>query len=147
MFMGEFSHAIDTKGRLIIPAKMREELGDSCIVTRGMDNCLTLYTAGGWERICRNLNRKSDTQSAIRALKRFLIGGASEIEFDKQGRVLIPASLRKYASLHKDAIILGVGDHIEIWSGDNWDKYADEVDDRIEEIAEGLFESLEDITL
>ena len=116
MFMGEYNHTIDTKGRMIIPAKIREQLGDLCIVTKGLDNCLAIYTAEAWKKISTALQSQSSTKASVRALKRFVFGSAAELEYDKQGRVLIPVPLREYASLDKQAVIVGAGDHVEIWS-------------------------------
>ena len=130
MFMGEYNHTIDTKGRMIIPAKIREQLGDLCIVTKGLDNCLAIYTEEAWKKI--------STKASVRALKRFVFGSAAELEYDKQGRVLIPVPLREYASLDKQAVIVGAGDHVEIWSREKYDFYDEQVAESMEELVEGL---------
>ncbi|MBD8976117.1 division/cell wall cluster transcriptional repressor MraZ [Veillonella magna] len=143
MFMGEFSHTIDTKGRLIIPAKMREQLGETCVITRGFDSCLAVYTLEKFEDMRARLAKLSDTKSGVRALKRLLFGRAAELDFDKQGRVLIPNSLRTYAMLKKDAVVVGTSDHIEIWSREQWDRYNDEVGGNLE----ALVEEFDDIML
>ena len=93
MFMGEYNHTIDTKGRMIIPAKIREQLGDLCIVTKGLDNCLAIYTEEAWKKISTALQSQSSTKASVRALKRFVFGSAAELEYDKQGRVLIPEGI------------------------------------------------------
>lgn len=142
MFMGEFSHTIDTKGRLIIPAKMREELGEYCIVTRGLDNCLTVYTREGWERFASSLEKQASTKSTVRAMKRFFFGSAAELEFDKQGRVLIPGSLREHAGLQKDVVVVGTNDRVEIWSRDRWNTYNEEITPDMEALAEALEEPI-----
>lgn len=138
MFMGEYNHTIDTKGRMIIPAKIREQLGDLCIVTKGLDNCLAIYTAEAWKKISTALQSQSSTKASVRALKRFVFGSAAELEYDKQGRVLIPVPLREYASLDKQAVIVGAGDHVEIWSREKYDFYDEQVAESMEELVEGL---------
>ncbi|MCF0154957.1 MAG: division/cell wall cluster transcriptional repressor MraZ [Veillonella sp.] len=141
MFMGEYSHSIDAKGRLIIPAKIREQLGERCIITQGLDQCLSVYDESKWETITTALNQKSSSHANIRMLKRFMLGKATEVEFDKQGRVLIPASLRAAADLDKETVIVGVGSHVEIWSADRWNTYIDEMAPNME----ALVESIEDL--
>ena len=138
MFMGEYNHTIDTKGRMIIPAKIREQLGDLCIVTKGLDNCLAIYTKEAWKKISTALQLQSSTKASVRALKRFVFGSAAELEYDKQGRVLIPVPLREYASLDKQAVIVGAGDHVEIWSREKYDFYDEQVAESMEELVEGL---------
>ena len=138
MFMGEYNHTIDTKGRMIIPAKIREQLGEVCIVTQGLDNCLAIYTEEAWKKISAALQSQSSTKASVRALKRFVFGSAAELEYDKQGRVLIPVPLREYASLDKQAVIVGAGDHVEIWSREKYAYYDDQVAESMEELVEGL---------
>ena len=138
MFMGEYNHTIDTKGRMIIPAKIREQLGDLCIVTKGLDDCLAIYTHEAWKKISDALQSQSSTKASVRALKRFVFGSAAELEYDKQGRVLIPVPLREYASLDKQAVIVGAGDHVEIWSREKYDFYDEQVAESMEELVEGL---------
>ena len=138
MFMGEYNHTIDTKGRMIIPAKIREQLGDLCIVTKGLDNCLAIYIEEAWKKISTALQSQSSTKASVRALKRFVFGSAAELEYDKQGRVLIPVPLREYASLDKQAVIVGAGDHVEIWSREKYDFYDEQVAESMEELVEGL---------
>ena len=138
MFMGEYNHTIDTKGRMIIPAKIREQLGDLYIVTKGLDDCLAIYTQEAWKKISDALQSQSSTKASVRALKRFVFGSAAELEYDKQGRVLIPVPLREYASLDKQAVIVGAGDHVEIWSREKYDYYDDQVAESMEELVEGL---------
>ena len=138
MFMGEYNHTIDTKGRMIIPAKIREQLGDLCIVTKGLDNCLAIYTAEAWKKISTALQSQSSTKASVRALKRFVFCSAAELEYDKQVRVLIPVPLREYASLDKQAVIVGAGDHVEIWSREKFDFYDEQVAESMEELVEGL---------
>ena len=125
MFMGEYNHTIDTKGRMIIPAKIREQLGDLCIVTKGLDDCLAIYTQEAWKKISDALQSQSSTKASVRALKRFVFGSAA-----------VP--LREYASLDKQAVIVGAGDHVEIWSREKYDYYDDQVAESMEELVEGL---------
>lgn len=116
MFMNEYSHTIDIKGRMILPAKFREELGDHFILSPGLDSCLTIYPRSRWEIMSEKLQQLPTTRAGVRTLRRFLIGKSTEMECDRQGRILIPSHLRAYAKLEKDAKIIGVGDTIEIWS-------------------------------
>ncbi len=116
MFMNEYAHTIDSKGRMILPAKFREELGDVFVLSPGLDTCLTIYPRNCWEQMLEKLERLPQTRKNVRALRRFLIGKSTEMECDRQGRILIPSHLRGYAQLGKDAKIIGVGDTIEIWS-------------------------------
>ena len=139
MFKGEFSHTIDSKGRMIIPAKMREQLGDTCVVTRYFDNTLAIYT----HEIAKRLSSKSSNKANQRSLVRFIVGGAADLEFDKQGRVLIPSNLRAHGELKKDVIVVGNGERIEIWSKARWEAYNKEIYGNIEAMAEEL--DLDDI--
>lgn len=142
MFMGEFSHTIDTKGRLIIPAKLREELGESCVVTKGFDKCLTVFTKEGFEKLAQSLNNLASSKASVRSIKRFFFGSATELGFDKQGRVLIPSVLREHAKLAKDAVIVGANDRVEIWSREEWDEYNLTMADEIEDLAESLDDTI-----
>lgn len=139
MFIGEYSHTIDTKGRLIIPAKFREELGEQCVIGKGFDNCLTIYTTDDFERISSTLARQPINKTGVRALKRLILGSAIEEEFDRQGRVLVSAALREHAGLKKEVVLIGQGNTIEIWSRERWEEYHTEViDTNIEAIAENM---------
>ena len=116
MFMGEYEHTIDAKGRVILPVKFRDELGPKFVVTRGLEGCLSVYTMEAWMRLAGSLKKLRASKENVRAFKRFVFGSAAEVEFDKQGRILIPATLRAYAKLVKDVTVLGTGDKVEIWS-------------------------------
>lgn len=116
MFMNEYSHMIDAKGRMILPAKFREELGENFILSPGIDTCLTIYPRERWEMLLARIQQLSATKLNVRQFRRFLIGGSTEMECDRQGRILIPAHLRARAKLEKDAKIIGVGDTIEVWN-------------------------------
>lgn len=125
MFTGEYQHTIDEKGRVSIPSKVREELGGSFFVTKGPDHCLFIYTAADWQNLCLKGKKLSFTNSSSRAFSRLFFSGAAELEFDKLGRVLVPGTLRQYASLNKDVIIIGVGTRLEMWDKDAWNSYSE----------------------
>lgn len=138
MFMGEFSHSIDAKGRVILPAKFREELGTSCIVTRGLEGCLSVYTVDAWNALAEKMKKLRTSKEKVRAFKRFLFGSAAELEFDRTGRILIPSPLRDYAKLGKEVTVIGTGDAIEIWDKEAYEDYAAKTVPAMEEIAESL---------
>lgn len=134
--MGEFQHAIDEKGRLIIPARFREALGERFIATKGLDNCLFVYPLNEWATLEARLKSLPFTQADSRAFVRFFFSGATECEFDKQGRILIPNNLREYARLERDVVVIGVSNRVEIWSKAEWENYSRKADLSYEEIAE-----------
>ncbi|MDD2392099.1 MAG: division/cell wall cluster transcriptional repressor MraZ [Bacilli bacterium] len=138
MFMGEYRHSIDDKGRLIIPSKIRYELGESFIITRGLDKCLFIYTKEEWNRILLKYKDLPNTKEA-RNFMRVFLSGATETEFDKQGRINIPSMLTKSAELKKDCVIIGVYDRIEIWNKDRWENFITENEDNFSDIADSLF--------
>lgn len=138
MFMGEFQHSIDDKGRIIIPAKFRDLLGNSFVVTRGLDQCLFVYPMQEWEVLEQKLKALPLMKSDARAFTRFFFSGATECEWDKQGRVNLPGNLRQYAKLEKDCVVLGVSNRVEIWSKDTWEQYFQQSEDTFNEIAEKL---------
>lgn len=138
MFMGEFQHNIDDKGRMIIPAKFRELLGNSFVVTRGLDKCLFVYPLPEWEVLEQKLKTLPLMKSDARAFTRFFFSGATECEWDKQGRVNLPSNLRDYANLEKECVVLGVSNRVEIWSRDIWEQYFQQSEDTFNEIAEKL---------
>lgn len=138
MFMGEYQHTIDEKGRLIIPAKFRDALGPSFVVTRGLDNCLFVYPPKEWGTLEQKLKSLSLMKADARAFTRFFFSGATECELDKQGRVNIPNNLRDYAKLDKECVVLGVSGRVEIWSKPVWDSYYEQSEQSFNEIAEKL---------
>lgn len=138
MFMGEFLHTIDNKGRLIIPAKFREMLGIKFITTKGLDNCLFLFPENEWQNFEEKLKKLPISQPNAREFVRFFCSGASECEFDKQGRILLPANLREYAALEKDVVVVGVMNRIEIWDAVKWKGYSSEAERNYEKAAESL---------
>jgi len=138
MFLGEYQHTIDAKGRLIVPARLREGLGDRFIVTKGLDGCLFAYPQEEWSALEKKMRSLPFTRADARAFVRFFFAGATECEIDKQGRVLIPANLREYAGLEKEVVVIGVSSRVEIWSRENWERYNTESASSVEEIAEKI---------
>lgn len=136
MFMGEYNHTIDPKGRVIIPAKFRDLLGEQFVVTKGLDGCLFVYDSQEWTAFEEKLKTLPITNKEARAFVRFFLAGAAEIETDKQGRALIPSVLRDYAKLEKDVVLIGAGGRVEIWSRQLWEGNA-QFDD-VDEIAEHM---------
>ncbi len=136
--MGEHQHSIDDKGRLIIPAKFRDELGSTFIVTRGLDNCLFVYPMSEWSVLEQKLKALPLMKSDARAFTRFFFSGATECELDKQGRVNLPKHLCEYAKLDKDCMVLGVSSRVEIWSKETWSGYYEQSEQAFNEIAEKL---------
>lgn len=138
MFMGEYQHTLDNKGRLILPAKIREGLGDTFIATRGLDDCLFVYTLEEWALLEEKLKKMSLVKPEARAFSRYIFSGAAELEADKQGRVLLPPNLREYAKLEKDVVVIGVASRVEIWSRENWQSYSEKIGPTVEQVAENL---------
>lgn len=143
MFMGEYHHNIDDKGRLILPSKFRYELGNKFVITRGLEKCLYVYSMNDWDKIVAKLNTLPFTKKDARIFIRSFFSGATECEFDTQGRVNITSPLVSYADLQKECIVIGANDRIEIWSKDKWDEFFNENSDKIESIAEHLFEGID----
>ena len=141
MFMGEYHHNIDSKGRIIIPAKLRDDLGENFIVTRGLDGCLFLYPNEHWNRIINKYKELPDTKDKRQFLRIFL-SGATICEFDKQGRINVPKPLMNYAELDKDCIIIGVDEKLEIWSKKRWEEFIAINEENMSEIADSLFRSV-----
>ena len=142
MFIGEYHHSIDDKGRLIIPSKFRDELGTKFIITRGIENCLFVYSMESWEKIVNKLETLPFTKKDARAFIRFFLSGASEAEFDKQGRINITSPLISYANITKECVVIGTGDRLEIWSEESWNDFFTSAKDSMSDIAENLFESV-----
>jgi MraZ protein len=136
--MGEYRHTIDAKGRLIVPSRFREELGDCFVITRGLDNCLFVYPQREWVLIERKLKALPFTKADARAFMRFFFSGAVEVEQDRQGRVLIPSNLRDYAGIKRDVVVIGVSNRVEVWSQENWEEYTDESRLSFEQVAEKM---------
>ena len=142
MFMGEYTHSIDAKGRIILPADFRQELGVTFIITKGFDKCLFLYGQRAWEELAGKLRSLPLSKPEARAVNRFFFSGARTLECDKQGRFLIPANLRSHAqiALKQDVILTGVDNRIEVWSKENWNTYNGEVEPDVTAIAASLAE-------
>ena len=140
MFMGEYHHNIDEKSRIIMPSKFRYDLGETFVITRGIDSCLFVYRKETWNNITNKLNELSFTKKDVRSFQRFFLSAATICEFDKQGRINISSPLASYANLTKECVIIGVNDRIEIWSKENFDKFLNESMENVTEIAEHLFE-------
>ncbi|MBE5961506.1 MAG: division/cell wall cluster transcriptional repressor MraZ [Lachnospiraceae bacterium] len=136
MFMGEYNHTIDAKGRIIIPSKFRDDLGDHFVVTLGLDGCLFLYPNDEWENFVAGLKNLPGNREA-RQLQRYFMAGAADCEVDKQGRILIPNKLREHANLEKDVVFVGVLSKIEIWSKE---RYENNSYDNMDEIADHMSE-------
>ncbi|ERK30828.1 MULTISPECIES: division/cell wall cluster transcriptional repressor MraZ [Clostridium] len=126
MFIGEYNHGLDAKNRMIIPSKLREELGNKFILTKGLDGCLYAYPLNEWKILEEKLKSLPLTNKDARAFVRFFFSGATEIELDKQGRGLIPQNLLEYAKIEKEIVSIGVLTRVEIWSKDKWNEYNDE---------------------
>ena len=140
MLLGEYKHNLDIKGRMAIPAKFREELSSGAIVTRGLDNCLFLFAPKSWEVLVSKITALPLSQANSRAFARLMLAGAADIEIDRQGRILIPDYLRKYANLDKEVIVAGLVSRAEIWSALRWDEYKKKTEGASDEIAERLGE-------
>ena len=138
MFMGEYNHTIDAKGRLIVPAKFREALGDEFVVRRGLDDCLFVFPNEGWKVFEEKLSTLPVANKNARRFARFFLSGAATVELDKQGRILIPTTLREYGALEKEVVFIGVANRVEIWSKERWENSA--VMDDMDEIAESMDE-------
>ena len=139
MLMGEYHHNIDDKGRLTIPSKFRDDLGEKFVITRGLENCLFAYSLEDFQKIVAELQKIPFTKKDARQFMRFFLSGATTVEFDKQGRINISSPLISYAGLKKECIIIGTGDRLEIWSSDNWNDFFDCTKDNMSDIAENLF--------
>lgn len=143
MFMGEYQHNLDDKGRIVVPTKLREGLGSSMIVTRGLDGCLAIYTLASWDVIVKGLAALPTTKQVSRQYIRLLTAKATEAVLDKQGRILIPSSLASEADLTKNCVFVGVSDHVELWDQQRWDEYYNSSSESFEEIAENLSEFIQ----
>lgn len=138
MLIGEFEHSLDVKGRLTMPAKIREDIGDKFIITKGLDGCLFGFSKQEWDNFEEKLKTLPLTNKNARDFVRFFLSGAIECEVDKQGRFLIASNLREYASLEKEAVITGVGTRIEIWNKEKWKAYNSEENLSADQIAENM---------
>jgi MraZ protein len=142
MLMGEFHHNIDDKGRLVIPTKYRVELGESFVITRGLEKCLYAYSLNEWNKLVAKLNELPFNKKDARTFLRNLFSGATVCEFDKNGRINITSPLVSYAGLTKECVIIGVNDRLEIWDEKTFDNFLNDNSENMEEIAENLFDNL-----
>lgn len=140
MLLGEYSHNLDSKGRIAVPAKFRDKLSAGAIITRGLDNCLFLFSGTEWETLAKKLVALPLAQANSRAFVRLMLAGAMDVELDNQGRILIPDYLRKYADLKKKVVIAGLYNRIELWNAEVWERYKEKTESASEEIAEKLGE-------
>jgi len=140
MFIGEFHHNLDIKGRIAIPSKFRSKLSEGAVITRGLDNCLTLYPKKVWLELAEKLSTLSIVKANSRAFARFMLSGAMDVDLDGQGRIIIPEYLREYANTIKKIVIVGLFDKIEIWAEERWIKYKASTEKNSNEIAEKLGE-------
>ena len=138
MFDGEFYHTLDAKGRLILPARFREELGGSFMITRGLDGCLFVYTQLEWQALDEKLQKLPLINKWARELTRFFHVGVTQCEPDKQGRILVPAGLRTYADLKKEVCMVGVGKHIEIWDKERWENNMSDISENMDGLLDGM---------
>lgn len=143
MLIGEFHHNLDEKGRLIIPSKFREIIGEKFIITRGLEGCLFIYSMNNWEKIVSKLTKLPFTKKDARTFNRFFMSGATVCEFDKQGRINIPSSLISYANLEKECTIIGVNDRLEVWASNKFNSLIEENLEIISDISEDLFEGFD----
>lgn len=138
MFLGEYLHTLDPKNRISVPSKFRKELGRVVVVTRGLDNCLYIYSRKAWEKEARIYASEVNGSAARRGLARLFLAGSSEVEVDSAGRVLIPEHLKAFASIKDKAVIAGVADRVEIWEEQSWKKYTAEIERDANSFAETL---------
>jgi len=140
MFIGEYSYTIDAKKRLTVPPKFRKILGEKAVITRGLDNCLFLYTQKDWEELAEKLSKLPLSQADARGFSRIMLAGAMEVEIDGLGRVLIPDYLKDYAKLGKKIVVVGLYNRVEIWDEEKWNEYAQRTENQAGDIAERLKE-------
>ncbi|KGX93270.1 cell division protein MraZ [Pontibacillus halophilus JSM 076056 = DSM 19796] len=140
MFMGEYQHNIDAKGRIIVPSKFREGLGETFVLTRGLDRCLFAYPMNEWKVLEEKLKKLPLTKKDARAFTRFFFSGAVECEIDKQGRINIPSPLRAYSVLEKECVVIGVSNRIEFWAKEEWEDYFQDSEESFSEIAENMLD-------
>lgn len=138
MFIGEYRHSLDPKGRLAVPVKFRAELEQGAVVTKGVDNCLTLYTMDAWKEQAEKISKLSTTQANTRAYSRHMLAGAMDVQLDKQGRIILPEYLRQYAGLKKKAVVTGLFNRMEIWDEATWEEYKAKTESESGDIAEAL---------
>lgn len=140
MFIGEYSHNLDEKGRLAVPKKFRAALSKGAVVTRGLDNCLFLYTKAEWKKLADKLANLPFSQANARAFARLMLAGAMDVSLDKQGRIVLPEYLRNFASMNKELIVAGLYNRLELWDKDAWARYSQQAEKESNAIAEQMFD-------
>jgi len=140
MFIGEYTHSIDQKGRMAVPVKLRKELGSGAVITRGLDNCLWVFTKKEWENLAVKLSTLPISDPKSRAFSRLMLAGAMEVEFDSQGRALIPGYLKEYASLKNQAVIAGLYSRLEIWNSQKWQAFKESTEKQTDEISRHMMD-------
>ena len=138
MFIGEYKYTIDSKKRLALPAKFRKELGRKIIITKGVNNCLVVYTEKGWKEMSEKLGKLPISQPEARSFARIVLAGAMEVNPDKLGRILVPDYLKKYADLKKDVVVCGLSDRLEIWDSQKWDDYRNKTEKEVDSLVSKL---------
>jgi len=138
MFIGEFQHSIDEKGRLSIPVKFRPDLSSGLVLTRGLDGCLWLYPIGKWQGIVNEVAKLPFTQKNARSFTRFILSGAMDLKIDKAGRINIPKYLESYAGVKSKVVVIGMNDRLEIWSEERWQSFKEGMEENSDEVAENL---------
>ena len=138
VMMGEFSHSLDDKGRITIPARLREDLDAHFVMTKGLDGCLFLYPMGEWHKLEERLKALPLTNANARAFQRLFLAGAQDVEMDRQSRVTIPPRLREFAGVNKDVVLVGVSNRVELWSQENWQTYQTKAQAGYEDVAEKM---------
>lgn len=140
MFIGEFKHQVDDKGRVSLPAKFRAGIASGCVVTRGLDKCLWVYPLGEWQSLAEKIADLPITQKNARSFSRLMLAGATDTTPDRIGRINLPGYLREYADIKKEVVIVGIYNRIEIWPADVWENFKNEMEENGAEVAEGLSE-------
>ena len=138
MFIGEFQHSIDEKGRLSVPVKFRPDLSIGLVLTRGLDGCLWLYPIGKWQGIVNEVAKLPFTQKNARSFSRFILSGAMDLKIDKAGRIILPKYLADYAGIKSKVVVIGMNDRLEIWSENRWQSFKEEMEENSDEVAENL---------
>lgn len=140
MFIGEYSHTIDSKKRLAIPSNLRKNLGKKAVLTRGLDNCLVLYPMNKWSELSKKLENLPDSKTDARGFVRIILSGAVDVSLDKLGRILVPDYLKEYAGLEKNVVVIGLSNKIEIWDEEKWNTYRAKTEKEIGDMASRLGE-------
>lgn len=140
MFLGEYQHNLDEKKRVSLPKSFRKDLGRRVVMTRGLDNCLFIYSRSTWEKVAKKLSELSFAQADTRGFNRFILSGAAEVEVDSAGRILIPDHQKDFAGLKKEIVFAGVSDRVEVWNADRWNAYKARIEKQADQLAEKLGE-------